>query len=205
MGSERIISTYVLLLRAAGRAAVPLSCRVRALLLRQPAVAECPLDQVIERRRLAVLGRRARIDQSFSAWSHEERLGSMPLMRALGERLAARMRALGQPWELGVFFWVPCLFFALVVAADVRMHGSLGDWEIFRSAARSVLHGHSPYPAADPTVLSHNDRFVYPPITAILVAPLAVLPHEAGRVLVLLLTLACVLVALRLLGVRDWR
>ena len=129
----------------------------------------------------------------------------MPLMRALGERLAARMRALGQPWELGVFFWVPCLFFALVVAADVRMHGSLGDWEIFRSAARSVLHGHSPYPAADPTVLSHNDRFVYPPITAILVAPLAVLPHEAGRVLVLLLTLACVLVALRLLGVRDWR
>src|SRR5437870_4861728 len=65
MPSERIISTYVLLLRAAGRAAVPLSCRVRALLLRQPAVAECPLDQVIERRRLAVLGRRARIAQSF--------------------------------------------------------------------------------------------------------------------------------------------
>jgi hypothetical protein len=49
------------------------------------------------------------------------------------------------------------------------------------------------------------DRFVYPPITAVLVSPLAALPDEAGRVLVLLLTLASVLLALRWLGVRDWR
>jgi alpha-1,2-mannosyltransferase len=129
----------------------------------------------------------------------------MALMRAIGERLAMRVRALGQPWELALFLWVPFLFFALVVLADLRMHGSLGDWEIFRSAARSVLHGRSPYPAPDPAVLGRNDRFVYPPITAFLVAPIAVLPDEAGRVLVLFLTLACVLVALRVLGVRDWR
>jgi hypothetical protein len=126
-------------------------------------------------------------------------------MKAAGERLAARMRALGQPWELAAFLWVPFLLFALVVAADLRMHGSLGDWEIFRGAARSVLHGHSPYPAADPAALGHNDRFVYPPITALLLAPLAVLPDEAGRVLILLLALMCVPAALRLLGVRDWR
>jgi alpha-1,2-mannosyltransferase len=129
----------------------------------------------------------------------------MTLMKAAGQGLATRVRELGQPWELAVFLWVPFLFFALVVAADMRMPGSLGDWEIFRSAARSVLHGHSPYPAADPAVLGHNDRFVYPPITALLVAPIAVLPHEVSRVLVLLLTLACVVLALRLLGVRDWR
>jgi hypothetical protein len=126
-------------------------------------------------------------------------------MKAAGERLGARMRALGQPWELGVFLWLPFLLFTLVVAADLRMHGSLGDWEIFRSAARSVAHGYSPYPAADPTLLSHNDQFVYPPITAFLLAPLAVLPAELGRVFVLLLTLACVPAALRLLGVGDWR
>jgi hypothetical protein len=57
----------------------------------------------------------------------------------------------------------------------------------------------------DPTSLAHNDKFVYPPITALLVAPLAVLPDEAGRALVLLLALACIPLALRLLGVRDWR
>ncbi len=127
-------------------------------------------------------------------------------MKDAGERLAVRMRALGQPWELAAFLWVPFLFFAVVLAADVHFRGSsLGDWEIFRGAARSALHGHSPYPVADPAALVHNDRFVYPPITALLVSPLAVLPDLAGRVLVLLLALACVPLALRLLGVRDWR
>ena len=130
----------------------------------------------------------------------------MSRMKAAGERLAVRMRALGQPWELAVFLWLPFLFFGVVLAADVHFRGSsLGDWEIFRGASQSVLHGHSPYPAADPSALVHNDRFVYPPITALLVAPLAALPDLAGQVLVLLLALACVLLALRLLGVRDWR
>jgi hypothetical protein len=87
----------------------------------------------------------------------------------------------------------------------MRYRSSLGDWEIFRTAARSTLHGHSPYAAATSAAFAHNDRFVYPPITALLVAPLAVLPDMAGRALVLLLTLACVALAVRLLGVRDWR
>jgi hypothetical protein len=127
-------------------------------------------------------------------------------MKAAGERLALRLRALGQPWELALFLWVPFLLFAVVISTDLHLRGSsLGDWEIFRSAARSALHGHSPYPNAVPAALAHNDRFVYPPVTALLVAPLAVLPDAAGRVLALLLTLACVLLALRLLGVRDWR
>jgi hypothetical protein len=99
-------------------------------------------------------------------------------MRAVGDRLAARMRAMGQPWELAVFFWIPALVFAVVLAADMRFRSSLGDWEIFRHASRTVLHGSSPF---------------------------AVLPDEAGRALVFLLTLACVPLALRLLGVRDWR
>ena len=127
-------------------------------------------------------------------------------MKDAGERLAVRMRALGQPWELAAFLWVPFLLFAVVLAADVHFRGSsLGDWEIFRGAARSALHGRSPYPVADPAALVRNDRFVYPPVTALLVSPLAALPDLAGRVLVLLLALACVPLALRLLRVRDWR
>lgn len=126
-------------------------------------------------------------------------------MEGFGERLAARVRALGQPWEIALFLWVPSLFVTAVLAANLHLHGALGDWEIFRAAAHSVLHGHSPYSVVDPSVLAHNDKFVYPPVTAFLVAPLAVLPDEAGRVLVLLLTVACIPLALRLLGVRDWR
>jgi alpha-1,2-mannosyltransferase len=109
----------------------------------------------------------------------------MAYMRVAGERLAVRIRALGQPWELAVFLWIPVLFFSLVVAVDLHYRGSsLGDWEISRSAGLSALHGHSPYSLADPAALAHNDQFVYPPITA---------------------ALACVPLALRLLGVRDWR
>jgi hypothetical protein len=115
------------------------------------------------------------------------------------------MRALGQPWELAMFLWAPFLLFALVVGVDLHYRSSVGDWEIFRNAARAALHGHSPYTAVTPAALAHNDQFVYPPITALLVAPVAVLPDLAGRALVLLLTLACVGLALRLLGVRDWR
>jgi hypothetical protein len=130
----------------------------------------------------------------------------MGFMADAGERLAARLRALGQPWELGLFLWLPFLLFAVVAAADLHYRGSsLGDWEIFRGAARSAFHGRSPYPTADPSVLARNDQFVYPPITALLVSPIAALPDLAGRILVLLLTLACVPLALRLLGVRDWR
>jgi alpha-1,2-mannosyltransferase len=126
-------------------------------------------------------------------------------MKVAGERIAVRMRALGQPWEIAVFLWMPVLLVGTVIASELQMRGALGDWEIFRSAARSALHGHSPYPAADPAALAHNDRFVYPPITALLVAPVAALPDAVGRVLVLLVALACVVLALRLLGVRDWR
>jgi alpha-1,2-mannosyltransferase len=129
----------------------------------------------------------------------------MVCMKVAGERLALRMSALGKPWELGVFFWLPLLLYGLVLTADLRFHTALGDWEIFRHAALSVVNGHSPFPAADPATLAHNDRFVYPPITALVVAPLAALPDAVGGVLVLLLTLGCVLLALRLLGVRDWR
>ena len=126
-------------------------------------------------------------------------------MKAVGERVAASMRALGQPWELAVFLWVPLILFAVVTGAELHLANSLKDWEIFRVAAHSVVHGRSPFPPATTAALAHGDKYVYPPITAVLLAPLAFLPVEAGKALFLLLALACVLLALYLLGVRDWR
>jgi hypothetical protein len=126
-------------------------------------------------------------------------------MRAARDRLAAGLHAMGQPWELALFLWVPFLVSALVLAADLHFRSSLGDWEIFRHASKLAVHGRSPYAVVDPAALAHNDRFVYPPATALLITPFAALPDEVGRALVLLLTLACVPLALRLLGVRDWR
>ena len=129
----------------------------------------------------------------------------MSAMRVVGDRLAAHLRAMGQPWELAVFLWLPAFLFAVVMVADLRYRSSLGDWEIFRQASHLAIHGRSPFAIADLAALAHNDEFVYPPITALLVGPFAVLPDMTGRVLILFLTLLCVPLAIRLLGVRDWR
>jgi Glycosyltransferase family 87 len=122
-----------------------------------------------------------------------------------GNRFGDAVRSFAAPWEFGLFLCLPLLLLTLVFAAELHWSSSLGDWQIFRTAARSVVHGQSPYVAVEPASLARNDKFVYPPVTALVLAPLAMLPVEVGRVLVLLLALACVLLALRLLDVRDWR
>ena len=59
------------------------------------------------------------------------------------------MRALGQPWSSRVFLWLPCILFAVIAFTELHLTGSLKDWEIFRTAADSVVHGRSPFPARD--------------------------------------------------------
>ncbi len=126
-------------------------------------------------------------------------------MSGFAARLEIRLRRAGRPWELALFGALPLALIGLILAEDAGAHRSLGDWAIFRTAALAVLHGHSPYGSVAHAALARNDEFVYTPATAVLLVPLAVLPAELGRVLVLLLGIACVLWALRLLGVRDWR
>jgi hypothetical protein len=123
----------------------------------------------------------------------------------VAERLADRLRAFAQPWELASFIWVPAIVVAYAFWQSLRARTPLDDFGIFRSAAKVVLHGNSPYVAADPQALAHFDKFVYPPSAALLFAPFAALPIKLGSVLMLVLGLACILAALRLLDVRDWR
>jgi hypothetical protein len=80
-----------------------------------------------------------------------------------------------------------------------------GDFGIFYDAARDVVHGRSPYPAATVHALRHQNQFVYPPFAALVLVPLAVLPlHLAGGLMLLVSTVALV-AALWLSGVRDRR
>src|SRR5579871_5094430 len=89
-------------------------------------------------------------------------------------------------------------------------HNFAFDFHIFWSASRRVLHGHTPYPS--PTVVAHatsptihHQFFVYPPLLAVLLLPLAALPFSAAATINTILVLACIAGGLRLLGVRDWR
>lgn len=94
---------------------------------------------------------------------------------------------------------------ASVVITSGR-HGS--DFSTFYDAGWAVLHGHSPYPAlaSMPRVADRLFApYVYPPVAAYSMVPLSVLPFGAAVVVYFLLNLAAVGLALRLLGVSDWR
>ena len=84
------------------------------------------------------------------------------------------------------------------------------DFAIFLKAANDVRSGESPY--VDPETVSDDAPapYVYPPLLAIVLIPATALPDEiAGSspvgVLVSLLLVACVVGALLVLDVRDWR
>ncbi|MEA2458811.1 MAG: alpha,2-mannosyltransferase [Thermoleophilaceae bacterium] len=75
----------------------------------------------------------------------------------------------------------------------------------FWPAGQDLLHGRTPFPPATPAVYSSAHAFVYPPASALLLAPLTLLPRSAGEVVFTVLLLAATVAALRALGVRDWR
>jgi hypothetical protein len=125
----------------------------------------------------------------------------MQRVDGLGERL----RSVAQPWEVVCFLWVPLLGIAYASWFEFTAHEALADFSIFRKAAHLVIHGRSPYVHPSAAALRHFDKFVYPPVAALVFAPFSALPSSAGRVLMFVAALAAVLGALRLLHVDDWR
>jgi hypothetical protein len=84
------------------------------------------------------------------------------------------------------------------------------DFAIFLQAADSVRAGESPY--VDPDTISEDAPapYVYPPLLALVLVPATMLPDDVRGsspvgVLVSLFLVGCVVGALALLDVRDWR
>jgi hypothetical protein len=87
----------------------------------------------------------------------------------------------------------------------VRVDGVAFDFRVFYVAAEAALRGDTIYPpVSDPTLLDGR-AYVYPPLTAIVVAPLTLLPMEAAGLIVMVLLVAAALAIPLVLGVRDWR
>src|SRR5579884_321210 len=96
MGSERSISTCVLLLRADELVAAPPSCRVAALRFRHSARAGCPpSDQVIEPRRPPVLRGKAGMSRPFGqgAPTLAVRVAGDDVAVQVGDAVAERLHA----------------------------------------------------------------------------------------------------------------
>src|SRR5919204_63938 len=77
-----------------------------------------------------------------------------------------------------------------------------GAW----AAGRAVLAGRSPYPAPDPAkLLAQGNAYIPPPLLAFLCGPLALLPFMPAVVVFGVACTAALVLALRIVGVRDWR
>lgn len=113
-----------------------------------------------------------------------------PLRKALTHSLAF--------WSLAAPLWV------LIVAAFGHKF-ALDFRHSFLPAAHAVLHGASPYSAIGSRALAEGTAFLYPPLSAYLLAPFTLLPAVAAEVLAVALIAAAVPATLLLLGVRDWR
>lgn len=125
----------------------------------------------------------------------------MHRLEAFGDRL----RSFAQPWELACFLWLPGIALGFAAWFEIHARHALEDFGIFRTAALAVIHGHSPYVRPTAAALSHFDKFVYPPVGALIFAPFAAVGPGAARVLMFLAGLAAIVGALRVLGVDDWR
>lgn len=84
------------------------------------------------------------------------------------------------------------------------------DLKIFLVAGDDVAAGRSPYVEPSRIDETAGSPYVYPPVVAFLVVPLAALPEKVADVyvpgvLVSLLLVACIVGGLLLLGVGDWR
>lgn len=120
------------------------------------------------------------------------------------------MRATLRSWGAIAFLGVLPAGVVVALAFVVVSGGRTGsDFTTFWESGRHVLHGASPYPrlqslpaVADRVMFS---PFVYPPPAAFAMVPLSLLPFAAANVVFLLLGLASLVLALRLLGVRDPR
>ena len=77
-----------------------------------------------------------------------------------------------------------------------------GAW----AAAGDVWNGRSPYLAPDPAkLLAQGNAYIAPPLLAVLCGPLALLPFAPAVVVYGLVCIAALALALRIVGVRDWR
>jgi hypothetical protein len=70
--------------------------------------------------------------------------------------------------------------------------------------AKEILAGRNPFPSPDAD-LSDGSNAVWPPLVALVVAPLTLLPPGAADFAAAIASLICFAAALWIVGVRDWR
>jgi len=110
---------------------------------------------------------------------------------------------------------LPALLVSVIVGGSAHDHFAF-DFHQFWQGGRDVVDGQSPYPSAeslpttggeqlDATQIQEVFRFPYPAPAALAMAPFGLLPFSVAAWIFVLCSLVAVFLALRLLGVLDWR
>ena len=118
--------------------------------------------------------------------------------------LARRARSVRVAMVVGALAIVPAVFYAIAFALTWRDIG-FDLRNAYLPAARDILHGLSPYASAGTQSFVDQTTYVYPPLLAIVVSPLTLLPATAASLLGVAAALLVIPTVLLLLGVRDWR
>ena len=102
--------------------------------------------------------------------------------------------------------FLPAAVLVVLVAARYLVGRHLGfDYRPVWEASRHVFLGESLYPPPHAAALHDEQQFVYPPIAAVLAAPLAIFPFGVAAALFAVVELVATVLTLGVLGVRDWR
>jgi alpha-1,2-mannosyltransferase len=115
----------------------------------------------------------------------------------------AGMFAAGRRLVVGALFAsLPAL---LVLIAAYPLQSKVYGWDLraFYDAGHAFVQHRSPYPEASLSALASQNNFVYPLPVAAIFAPLSVLPFPLVFALFVALNTVCIILTLRILGVRD--
>ena len=115
---------------------------------------------------------------------------------------AGLLRALRQVSQFALLALAPAALTIVVLVGVVHQQYAFDFRGSVWQAARDVLDGHSSYPAATWAGVAPGDRFVYPPVVAIVALPLGVLPFPVAAALFTVVLLAALGAALAILGSR---
>lgn len=123
--------------------------------------------------------------------------------------LPGRLDALGPFWialrRVGTYALVvgPVLILGDMTFLALRMHSLAVDAaNSYVPAARSLVDGSSPYRPAD---IARGYAFTSPPSAGFLFWPFTLVPQTAAEVAMAFLMLGATFLALRLVGLTDWR
>lgn len=124
------------------------------------------------------------------------------------DRRGRRRSALGcvrWPATVVVFGVLPVLVLVGLFTAAVEADAVAKDFRGFYRAAELMLQRESPYIAVGDDAAGVNGSYVYPPVTAVGVTPLTLLPREVAGFAAMALLVLVLLAVPWVLGVRDWR